>query len=757
MEGKLIKTIRCKVVALSVLFAAGSQVACGQQADFDQVGCQMAIMLQNSHFDRSRQPFKELGNDFLATYLRDLDYGRVYFTKSDVDRFEKEYGGRLSQMLLEKDSMRAALDIYKTFVKRVETRVAAGQKMLEEDAFDFTKDESVMRSRKEAEWPKDEAEATELWRKQIKEALLSETLRREMVVKLAKEQNKEELFKDERDPKEKILLRYERFLHSVQDVDDDDIAAYFLSAVAKTFDPHTDYLSFRQMERFRDGMRNQLVGIGALLQAEEDGATKIMGIVVGGPADRAGELKLNDRVVAVDSLNTGRPEDLVDIMFMKIDKVVELIRGKEGTEVRLKVEPAGGLPGEATMLVIKRGKVELKDEQASAEVIEKLGPDGSKQRIGVITLPSFYADFDGGTTRCSLDIEKLLRRLMVEEIDGLILDLRSNGGGALEEVRRMTGFFTKRQPVVQVKNTLGQVQVKESENRRPIYDGPLVIMTDKSSASASEILAGALQDGNRAVVVGESSTFGKGTVQQPMDIGRQMPFFADREKAGNLKVTIQKFYRPSGSSTQNLGVVPDVVLPSLTDALEIGESYLDHALDHDIIRPAPGFEPLPKSNLFLPRLKELSSERLGQSKDFAYIIEDVSKERSRRRENQVSLKLENRRSELKEADERQRVRNEERRKRFEEMAKKDAETVKFYELSLDAVDAKEPLRLIDPSAEKSDYMRRAKDKTAELDTTPEWPSRLDPFKREALAVTSDLVEITRNAKMAGMLKPSESR
>ncbi|WP_234045089.1 carboxy terminal-processing peptidase [Haloferula rosea] len=714
-------------------------------------------MLQNSHFDRSRQPFKELSDDFLATYLRDLDYGRVYFTQSDIDRFDKEYGDRLSQMLLEKDSMRAALDIYKTFVERVEKRVADGQEMLKNDAFDFTKEESVMRSRKEAAWPKDEAEATELWRKQIKEALLSETLRREMVVKLAKEQNKEDLFKDERDPKEKILLRYERFLHSVKDVDDADIAAYFLSAVAKTFDPHTDYLSFRQMERFRDGMRNQLVGIGALLQAEEDGATKIMGIVVGGPADRAGELKLNDRVVAVDPLNSGRPEDLVDIMFMKIDKVVELIRGKENTEVRLKVEPAGGLPGETTMVVIKRGKVELKDEQASAELIERTGPDGSKQRIGVITLPSFYADFDGGTTRCSLDIEKLLRRLMVEKIDGLILDLRSNGGGALEEVRRMTGFFTKRQPVVQVKNTLGQVQVKESENRRPIYDGPMVVMTDKSSASASEILAGALQDENRAVIVGESSTFGKGTVQQPMDIGRQMPFFADREKAGNLKVTIQKFYRPSGSSTQNLGVVPDVILPSLTDALEIGESYLDHALDHDIIRPAPGFDPLPKANLFLPRLKELSSERLDKSKDFAYIIEDVSKERSRRRENQVSLNLEKRRTELEDADERQRVRNEERRKRFAEVAKRDASQMKFYELSLDAVEAQAPLKQVDPSDEKSDYMRRAKDKTAELDTTPEWPSRLDPFKREALAVTADLVEITRNAKMAGMLKSSESR
>lgn len=717
----------------------------------------MAIMLQNSHFDRSRQPFRDLGDDFLATFLRDLDYGRVYFTQSDVDRFEKEYGANLSQMLLEKDSMRAAVDIYGVFVTRVKARVAEADRLLKEGDLDLGGDDSVMRSRKEAPWPKDEAEAMEIWRGQIKEALLSETLRREMVMKLAKEQGKEELFADERPPEEKIMLRYERFLRSVEDVDQDDIATYFLSAVAKTFDPHTDYMSFKQMERFRDGMRNQLVGIGALLQAEEDGATKIMGIVLNGPADRQGELQLNDRVVGVDPLNSGKAEDMVDIMFMKIDKVVELIRGKEDTEVRLKVQPAGGVPGETRMIVIKRGKVELKDEQASAEIIDTVGDDGEPQRLGVIKLPSFYADFDGGNTRCSVDVERLLERLMLEKIDGLVLDLRNNGGGALEEVRRMTGFFTRRQPVVQVKNTLGQVQVKESEHRRPIYEGPMVVLTDKSSASASEIIAGALQDQNRAVIVGESSTFGKGTVQQPMDIGRQMPFFADRNRAGTLKVTIQKFYRPSGSSTQNKGVVPDVILPSLSDALEIGEAYLDHALDHDIIRPAPGFDPLPKANLFLAHLKERSGDRIKDSKDFAYIMEDVMKERNRRRENSISLNIGERRKELAEADDRQHERNAERRQRFAKIAEEDRKTKKFYRLTLEQVENEEPLKEVDPSKDAEDYMRRAEDKTEQLDDTPEWPSHLDPFEREGLLILADLVEATRDARMAGMLKPSEIR
>ncbi|MGB6223741.1 carboxy terminal-processing peptidase [Haloferula sp.] len=749
--------LRFRSATLAAILSASSLAACAQQADFNEVGRQMAIMLQNSHFDRSRQPFKDLGDDFLKTYLRDLDYGRVYFTQSDVDRFEKAYGDQLSEMLLQQNSMQAATDIYATFVERVEARVAEAKRMLEEDDFDFTADDSVMRSRKEAPWPKDEAEAMSIWRKQIKEALLSERLRREMVAKLAENQGKEDPLKEEREPRERLKLRYERFLHSVKDVDQDDIAAYFLSAVAQTFDPHTDYMSFKEMERFKDGMRNQLVGIGALLQAEEDGATKIMGIVLNGPADRAGQLKLNDRVVGVDSLNTGNPEDMVDIMFMKIDKVVDLIRGAEGTEVRLKVEPAGAPPGETALIVIKRGKVELKDAQTSAEIIEHQGPDGEPQKLGVITLPSFYADFDAGETRCSVDVERMLLRLKEEKIDGLLLDLRNNGGGALEEVRRMTGFFTRRLPVVQVKNTLGQIQVKESDNRRPIYDGPLLILTDKSSASATEILAGALQDDNRAVVIGEASTFGKGTVQQPMDIGRQMPFFADRNKAGTLKVTIQKFYRPSGSSTQNKGVVPDIILPSLTDALEVGEGYLDHALDHDIIRPASGFEPLAKSNLFIPRLKELSNERISKSKDFSYVIEDVTKARSRLRENQVSLNIEERREELAEADEKQTSRNKERRKRFAEIAEDDASNMRFFKLTLDDLEEGNGLREVDPSQDADDYMRRAKDKTADLDDTPDWPSKLDPYKREALNVLSDLVEITDDARMAGLLKKSDVR
>ncbi len=737
--------------ASAVVCAAFSCSAMAQQADFNEVGRQMAIMLQNSHF--ARIPFnEELSRRFLGDYLKDLDFQRLYFTQQDVDKFTADYGDRLHTLLLQGNSLSAATEIYRVFEKRVEARVAQTGKLLNGTDFDFSVNESVMMSRKNAPWPKNENEAADLWRLQIKEAVLAEVLRRELLTKLAKEQGKADPGSDDRSPKEKVSLRYKRFLASVKDVDDEEVANYFLSAVARAYDPHTDYMSFREMNRFKDGMKNELVGIGALLQAEEDGATKIMGIVVGGPADREGSLKLNDRVVAVNTLNTTKAEDMTDIMFMKIDKVVDLIRGKEGTEVALKVEPAGGPPGETRIVVIQRGKVEMKDEQASGEVIEIKTKKGTSRRLGVITLPSFYADFDEGKVRCSVDVERILKRLTEEKIDGLVLDLRNNGGGSLEEVRRMTGFFIERGPVVQVKNTLGQVQVKDSENGKPIYGGPMVVMTDKSSASASEILAGALQDFNRAVVVGESSTFGKGTVQQPMDIGRMLPLFAVRNRAGFLKVTIQKFYRPSGSSTQMDGVVSDVVLPSLMDALEMGEAFLDHPLPHDRIRQAADFKPLDAQALFIPRLKESSQERLNASKDFSYVIQDIMKTKDRLKANKLSLNKSTREKDLAESDAQQKERNTERRARFEKMSKEDKENFKFYKITLEDLEKGADLKPYDPSDESGGYMRRAKDETDDLDETPTWPTGLNPVKRESLMVLRDLVDLSENARMAGLIK-----
>jgi carboxyl-terminal processing protease len=735
---------------LAISLVAISNTACAQQADFNEVGRQMAIMLQNSHF--ARLPYNaELSRKFFDDYLKDLDYQRLYFTQEDVDGFSKKYGDSLHTLLLQGNSMDAATEIYGVFRVRVTERVGLTQDLLKGE-FDFTGDDNVMMTRKDAAWPANEEEAKAVWNRQIKEAVLSETLRREMLSSMAKEQGKPDPGADDLDPREKVSLRYKRLLASVQGVDDEDVANYFLSAVARAYDPHTDYMSFREMNRFKGDMKNELVGIGALLQAEEDGATIIKGIVVGGPADKEGSLKLNDRVVGVDTINSGTAEGMTDIMFMQIDKVVELIRGKEGTAVALKVEPSGGAPGETNIIVIERDKVELKDEQASGELVVMKNEEGETRRIGVITLPSFYADFDEGLTRCSVDVARILVRLMREKMDGLIFDLRNNGGGSLEEVRRMTGFFVPHGPVVQVKNTLGQVQVKDSDDNKPIYNGPMVVMIDKSSASASEIIAGALQDYNRAVIVGDSSTFGKGTVQQPMDIGRMLPLFAVREKAGYLKVTIQKFYRPSGSSTQMDGVVPSITFPSITDALDIGEAYLDNALPHDRIRPASDFRALDLQALFLPKLKELSQERVAASRDFKYVIEDVIKAKERLKQNSVSLNKQAREKEIAESDKQKKGRNAERRARFAEIAGKDAKQFTFYKITLDDLEKNADLKPYDPSKENGDYMRRAVDDTADLDDTPKWPSGLNAEKRESIEILRDLVDETEKAKMVGLLK-----
>lgn len=732
------------------LVALSNPACAAQQADFNEVGRQMAIMLQNSHF--ARLPYNaSLSRKFFDDYLQDLDSQKLYFTRGDVDEFSSKYGDTLHTLLLQGNSMEPALEIYGVFKERVAERVAEAEELLKGD-FDFSGEETVMMSRKKADWPADEAAAKDVWNRQIKEAVLAETLRREMITKMADEQGKADPGKDDLDPRQKLALRYKRLLASVRDADDEDIANYFLSAVSRAYDPHTDYMSFREMDRFRGDMKNELVGIGALLQAEEDGATIIKGIVVGGPADKGGKLKLNDRVVAVDTANNGSSDGMTDIMFMPIDKVVDLIRGKIGTSVAMKVEPAGGVPGETTIIEIERDKVELKEEQASGELIEMKNEEGETRRIGIITLPSFYADFEEGLTRSSVDVERILIRLMEERMDGLIFDLRNNGGGSLEEVRRMTGFFVPEGPVVQVKNTLGQVQVKDSDAGKPIYSGPMVVMIDKSSASASEILAGALQDYNRAVIVGDSSTFGKGTVQQPMDIGRMLPLFAVRDRAGFLKVTIQKFYRPSGSSTQMDGVVPGIQLPSIMDALEVGEAYLDNALPHDRIRPAAEFRALDAQALFLPKLKEMSEARVAASQDFRYVTEDVMKAKERIQKNNVSLNISERQKELAKADIEKKERNAERRVRFTEIEKNDRDRFVFYKITLDDLEKGADLQAYDPTKETGDYMRRAVDETENLDDTPKWPSSMNAEKREALDIARDLVHETEKAKMVGILR-----
>ena len=503
---------------------------------------EMSKMLMNRHYERL--PFDEkLSERIFILLVKELDRGKVYFTQKDIDQLKAKYGKDIHKRLLLKQSNEVAQSVHDLYVKRVKERIAFAKGYLKNTEFSFDSDRTISRSREDLPFVADKEASNALWQKLVEEAVLAETLRRENIERLAKEQGKENPLKGDKPIKEIIKFRYERMLNAVTDEDDEDKANYLLSSVAKAYGPHTDYFSAREYDRFKSSMDNSFVGIGALLQAEDDGATKITGIVVGGPASKKGELVLNDRIVAVDHLNDG---NMVDIMFMRINKVVELIRGPKGSTVGLKIQSEDG---NTKIITIKRGKIETNDEFAKGEIIESKNNDGSIRRLGIIKLPSFYVNFQTGENRCSDDVKHILERMMEEKIDGLVLDLRGNGGGSLEEVRVMTGFFTGRGPVVQEKDHRGRITLQNAF-KKAIYNGPMVCLIDTSSASASEILAGALQDYNRAVIVGTKSTFGKGTVQQAMDIARMLPFNAvGRDRAGYLKPTIRKFYRVAGSST----------------------------------------------------------------------------------------------------------------------------------------------------------------------------------------------------------------
>ena len=725
-----------RLTAFSALAAAAITSCASAATDFNQVGKQMSLLLQNFHF--SRKEFSDdLSNKFLETYLRKVDPSKIFFTQQDVDALKKKYGRELDDYLMSGQMMDAAKAMHALYRQRAMQRIAYARDLLKQGGFTFTQDKTIERSRRKIHsWPKDEAEMQQVWKDMVEEQLLSET-----VARLAKEQNKPDPLANEKPVEEKLLMRYERIQRNIQETDLEDVAETLLSAVALTYDPHTDYMGARQVDRFKISMSPELTGIGALLGGEDDGSTKINGIVVGGPADKSGELKLNDRIVAIDSNNSG---EMVDILFMKLDKVVDMIRGSENSQIRLKVEPADA-PGQAKIITLTRSKVPLKDELAKAEIIELNGAPDGQNRIGVLSLPSFYADMDGGDRRCAADVKKLLERMNREKVDGLVIDLRNNGGGSLEEVRLMTGFFTGRGPVVQIKDTRGNGDVKTANNREKLFKGPIVVLINKLSASASEILAAALQDYGRAVIVGDTSTFGKGTVQQPVDIGQYLPYFSARDRAGLLKVTTQKFYRVPGGSTQLKGVESDIQLPTATAAFELGEEILDYAMPYDQIPPCHNYKKDSAIAGMLPALKAASAERVEKDRDLQIAKEDIAMMKQRIKDNKLSLNKKVREQENASLEERRKSINQERKTRFAQMAKDDAAKYKIYRLTLDDINAPE-LPLANPEKDNEQFMHVAEDPTAELDDSPEYPSGLDPELREGINIVQDMLKQQTSTK-----------
>jgi carboxyl-terminal processing protease len=762
------------VAAAAAAFALSTPPA-HAETNFGQVAMHVAYMLQNHHY--SKQDFDDkVSSTMLQNYLNMLDFKHIFFTQKDVDDFKDKYETTLDDHVLMRN-ISPALEIYDIYKERVKDRVEFLKKAIETNKFTFDSKRSIEIKRDKAPWPKDKAEQDKLWLDIIEDNLLAERLVDEARIReekkkaekaaaakkdstaeakpaqesktspevapadapkvAAKETPRKE--KDEKDmtPQERVLKDYERLLESIEENDSKDVVNFFLSSLATAYDPHTEYMSTDESDNFKIHMSHKLVGIGALLGQKENDGAEIQGIVVGGPADKQGELKLNDRIVAVAQGD----DEFVDVKYMKLQKIVEMIRGEKGTTVRIKIVPADD-PSANRVIAIVRDEVPLKEKLANAEMLVTPPDLGKPLKIGWINLSNFYADMENGTVSTSADVERLLRRLMKEKIDGLVLDLRDNGGGSLDEAIKLTGLFVPAGPVVQAKDWRGSISWRDCENEKPVYDGPMIVLTNKASASASEILAAALQDYRRALIVGDQSSFGKGTVQTILPVERYMPFFSDKKAAGDLKVTIQKFYRIAGGSTQLKGVEPDVKLPSIRDVLDIGEASAENPLPYDTIPPKkyPLFrkDPFPSEEINA-RVKS----RIAANPEFQYVIDESKRLKEKIDRNTVTLNLQEREKERLETEARRDKQNDEREKRAKEVADRLKDNgFKIYHLTLDNVDKPELVPHSAFTKEMNSGMRTAaaKDDDGGSDGS-KFPYGLEPVKLETIHILRDLIEL----------------
>jgi len=630
LSSKLFSTPKLRGVALvaSVLLVAVSVAWLSPAAPLEgpgkndrQVARIVSSLMKGQHL--SRHPLDdEISERAMKIFTEGFDGRKLYFLQSDIDEFMKNRD-KIDDFVKGGD-LTFAYQVFDRFIERLDQRVATVEQILKEP-FDFNANDSIVTDAKLLTYPKTDDEARARWVKLIKFNLL--TFKSDKI--------------DEQEARDKVLRRYKSVQKRWHQSDSDELLERYLSAVTTSFDPHTTYMSPSSLENFRILMRLNLEGIGAALTVSEEGTTKITKIIPGGAADKQGKLKPEDNVVSVGQGATG---EMVDVVDMKLNDVVQLIRGPAGSIVRLGIAPVGG--GETKIYNITRAKIELEDSAARAEIIERGSkPDGSPVKLGVIDLPSFYMDMeaarendrDGQFRSTTRDVRKILIDFTEKHVDVVILDLRQNGGGSLTEAINMTGLFIDEGPVVQVKDSGGRIQAYNDLDRGMAWDGPLVVLTSKFSASASEILAGAIQDYGRGLIVGDSTTHGKGTVQSLLDLGDQLFRIPNPPNLGALKITMQQFYRPNGDSTQKRGVIPDVTLPSLTNYIGMGEADLDHALDFDRIQPGR-FTILNMVNPdAVARLKTRSSQRIQQSPEFVKQLQRIERYKKYKDEKTISL------------------------------------------------------------------------------------------------------------------------
>ena len=557
-------------------------------------------------------------------YLKTLDSEKIFFLQSDIDLFSSARTS-LDDAILHED-LRIPYAIFNRYQHSIEERLSYARALLDK-GFNFKEQESYQYNRKNASWPKSENELNDLWRKRVKNDWLR--------LKLAG--------KDDKAIRETLSKRYDKMLSGLSKINGDDVFQYFMNAYTTAIDPHTSYFGRRAAEEFDISMKLSLVGIGAVLQ-EKDEYTIIRELVLGSPAMLSGKFKVGDRIVGVGQ---GKEGAIVDVMGWRLDDTVALIRGAEDSVVVLDVLPADAGPdGEHKIISLVRKKISL-DKQAAKKSIIEIKEGKITHRIGVISLPGFYQDFaahqkgDKDFRSATRDVSRLLEELKKEKVDGVLMDLRNNGGGSLAEAIELTGLFIDKGPVVQQRDSSGNISVENDTQAGLAWDGPLGVLINRASASASEIFAAAIQDYGRGVIIGEPS-FGKGTVQSVINLDQL--FKSETPSFGELKMTIAQFFRINGGTTQLRGVTPDISFPAQADSGEFGESSYDNALPWSQIKAAD-FTPAGNLTGVVPLLQASHDTRIKKDKDFQYLSEEIAEANNQRKKNSISLNEAERRKE----------------------------------------------------------------------------------------------------------------
>ena len=679
-------------------------------------------VLSQSHL---RQKFldNELSEIFFDNYIDALDLNHQIFLQADIDEFQERYRAQLDDFTLgvlnqkRVPNAAPAFEIFERFKQRLVERRTMIEELLEAE-YVFNVPDQIQVKRSEEPWPTTAEEAKELWRLRIKYDLLQGKIGDEELTKV----------------KERIAKRYDRLVRDYQSLEPDEILQIYLTSLASAYDPHSDYMSPTTAEDFYiKNVNNELTGIGALLRSNE-GYCQIVSLVPGGPADKSKQIKPGDKIIGVAQ----GEQETVDVVEMKLNKVVQMIRGELNTEVRLTIIPAKSVDGSETKVVsLIRDRIELKDQFSKARIISLPDENGRIRRLGVLTVPQYYDNV-------ATDTAALLKRLEKEQVEGIALDLRKNGGGILPEAVALTGLFIPKGPVVQVQNYAKQKKILEDEDPSTIYDGPLVVLVSQLSASAAEITAAALQDYQRAVIVGDQSTHGKGTVQTLMELNR---FKGTPEQSGMLKYTIQKFYRIAGGTTQKHGVTPDIILPSIYDYMELGEANLPRSLEPDSIDPA-SFEKVNHVPSNLPELSKISQERIAMDKDFQYVLDDIERYKEIKQRKTISLNEEDRSVEKQEEEDRNK------RRRKERLARR-FPGLKIHRITMDEIRDDQPAVLLFDGDDESFYDEPEETKDEEESTDAlvnieedsyvgddedELDKRLDAYTREGLYILRDLID-----------------